>query len=99
MHASCAVPAGCLGGASWTQAYDLLGQETSTTDPAGGTTAMSYDADGDLAQAQAEDAAGRYTSYTYDQDGRKTAEYAAASTAQVAFGATGANEVGSWVYD
>jgi len=86
-----------LGGANWTQAYNLLGQETSTTDPAGGTTTMAYDADGDLTQTQ--DAAGNYTSYTYDQDGRKTAEYAAASTAQVPFGSTGANETGSWVYD
>ena len=86
-----------LGGSSWTQAYNLLGQETQTTDPSGGTATTEYDADGNLLQT--EDAAGNYTSYTYDQDNRQTAEYAAQSGSQVPFGSTGANETASWVYD
>ena len=64
-----------LGGSSWTQAYNLLGQETQTTDPSGGTSTVEYDADGNLLQTK--DAAGNYTSYTYDPHSRKTAEYAA----------------------
>ena len=88
-----------LGGASWTQQYDLMGHETQSTDPAGGTSTMSYDGDGKLLQAQ--DATGADTSFTYDQDGRKTAEYASpsGSSNQHAFGTTGANELASWVYD
>jgi RHS repeat-associated protein len=88
-----------LGGASWTQAYNLLGLEAQATNPSSGTTTMQYDADGNLLQA--EDAAGKYTSYTYDQDNRKTAEYASqtGTSNQVPFGSTGANETASWVYD
>jgi RHS repeat-associated protein len=88
-----------LGGSSWTQAYNLLGQETQTTGPASGTTTMQYDADGNLLQTK--DAAGDYTSYTYDQDNRKAAEYASptGSGNQIPFGSAGANETASWVYD
>ncbi len=35
-----------LGGATWTQQYNLLGQETQSTNATGGTTHLSYDADG-----------------------------------------------------
>ena len=87
------------GGSTWTQQYNLLGEETSSTDPSGGTTTMSYDADGHLLQSQ--DAEGQYVSYTYDQLGRQTAEYAAASSAQVNYTSAGSpgNETASFVYD
>jgi RHS repeat-associated protein len=86
-----------FGGATWTQAYNLLGQQTSSTDATGGTTTLSYDAAGDLTQSQ--DPAGNFLSWTYDEGGRKTAQYAAASTSQHAYGTTGANQVAAWVYD
>jgi RHS repeat-associated protein len=87
------------GGQTWSQAYNLLGQETSSTDPDAGTTTMSYDADGNLLQSK--DAMGNYTSSTYDQLGRQTAKYAAASTAQQPYASTSSpgNETASWVYD
>jgi RHS repeat-associated protein len=87
------------GGASWTQQYNLLGQETQSTDPDAGTTALQYDADGNLLQS--EDAEGNYVSYTYDQQGRKTAQYAAPSSGQVNYTSASSpgNETASWVYD
>jgi RHS repeat-associated protein len=87
------------GGSTWTQKYNLLGQETSSTDPDAGTTTMTYDADGNLLQS--EDAEGNYVSYTYDQLGRPTAEYAAASSSQVNYASSSSpgNETASWVYD
>jgi RHS repeat-associated protein len=87
------------GGSTWTQQYNLLGQETSSTDPDAGTTTMTYDADGNLLQSK--DAEGNYVSYTYDQLGRQTAEYAAASSSQVNYTSSSSpgNETASWVYD
>jgi RHS repeat-associated protein len=86
-------------GNTWTQAYNLLGQETSSADPDGGTTTMTYDPDGNLLQSQ--DADGNYVSYTYDQLGRKTAEYAAPSSGQENYtsATSPGNEIASWVYD
>ena len=86
-----------FGGATWKQAYNLLGRQTSATDATGGTTTLSYDPAGHLTQSQ--DPAGNFLSWTYDEGGRKTAEYAAASNAQHAYGTTGANQVAAWVYD
>jgi RHS repeat-associated protein len=87
------------GGDSWSQQYNLLGQETQSTDPSGGTTTMTYDANGNLLQSQ--DAEGNYVSYTYDQLGRQTAEYAAPSSGQVNYASASSpgNETASWVYD
>jgi len=87
------------GGSTWTQTYDMLGQETGSTDPDAGNTTMTYDADGNLLQS--EDAEGKYVSYTYDQLGRKTAEYAAPSSDQVNYvsSTSPGNETASWVYD
>jgi hypothetical protein len=50
---------------------------------------------------QTEDARGDYVSYTYDALNRKTAAYAAAYTARVAYTSTSSpgNQTGSWVYD
>ena len=87
------------GGASWAQQYNLLGQETQSTDPDAGTTASQHDADGNVLQS--EDAEGSYVSYTYDQMGRKTAQYAAPSGGQVNYTSASSpgNETASWVYD
>jgi RHS repeat-associated protein len=88
-----------LGGATWKQAYNLLGQQTSSTDATGGTTTMSYDAAGNLTQTK--DPAGSYLSWTYDEENRKADEYnsQSGSANQHAYGTTGANQVASWVYD
>ena len=88
-----------LGGATWTGQYNLLGLETQSTDATGGTTHLTYDADGHLIQTQ--DPSGNYVSVTYDQDGRKTAQYASqtGSANQHAYGTAGANQLASWVYD
>jgi RHS repeat-associated protein len=80
---------------TWTTTYNLLGQATSKSDPDAGTSSLSYDANGNLLQST--DARGKIVSYTYDALGRKTGEYAAATTAQTA-GPSG-NQLAAWVYD
>ena len=73
---------------------------TSKTDPTAGTTsAMTYDADGNLLQAK--DSRGQYVSYTYDALDRKTGQYASATTGQVAYASTSSpgNQTAAWVYD
>jgi RHS repeat-associated protein len=83
----------------WKAAYDLFGEKTSSTDPDAGTNTMLYDGDGNLQQTI--DALGHDISYTYDALGRKTAEFAAASSAECAYGSTTctSNETASWIYD
>ena len=83
----------------WSQTYNLLGQETSSTDPDAGASSMSYDPDGNLLQTVNAD--GKPTSYTYDQLGRKTAEYAALTSSQTNYSSSTSpgNETASWVYD
>jgi RHS repeat-associated protein len=81
------------GGQTWTSVYNLLGQATSKSDPdAGSTTGMTYDGNGNLLQETNAD--GNTVSYTYDALSRKTAQYAAATSAQ-----SSSNETASWVYD
>ncbi|MEY9840193.1 RHS repeat-associated protein [Streptacidiphilus sp. EB103A] len=84
---------------TWTDTYDLAGEVVSRTDPTAGSSTMSYDPDGNLLQTL--DARGDYTSYTYDALDRKTAEYAAATSAQVAYTSTSVpgNQTAAWVYD
>ncbi len=86
-------------GDKWTTTYDLAGEAVSKSDPTAGATTMAYDADGNLLQT--EDSRGDYTSYSYDALDRKTAEYAAPSSGQVAYTSTTSpgNETASWVYD
>lgn len=79
-------------GSTWTSSYNLLGQVTSKSDPDAGTSYMVYGANGKISQVT--DARGYIVSYTYDVLGRKTAQYAAAASAQDA-----SNETASWVYD
>ncbi|WP_329260474.1 hypothetical protein OG223_41350 [Streptomyces sp. NBC_01478] len=84
----------------WTNTYDLAGEVVSKTDPtAGSTSAMTYDGDGNLLQAQ--DSRGRYVSYTYDALDRKTGQYAAAAADQTAYTSTASpgNQTAAWVYD
>jgi RHS repeat-associated protein len=86
-------------GEKWTNAYDLAGEVVSKTDPTAGTATMAYDADGNLLQSQ--DSRGDYLSYTYDALDRKTAQYAAPSSGQVAYSSTTSpgNQTAAWVYD
>ncbi|GAA1932908.1 polymorphic toxin-type HINT domain-containing protein [Kitasatospora viridis] len=79
-------------GSTWTTTYNLLGQIVSKTDPDAGTSTMAYDGSGNVTQTT--DARGAVNSFTYDVLNRKTAAYAAATTAQAP-----ANESASWVYD
>ncbi|MEV6505838.1 RHS repeat-associated core domain-containing protein [Streptomyces sp. NPDC051642] len=84
----------------WTSTYDLAGEVVSKTDPTAGTTsAMTYDADGNLLQAQ--DSRGQYVSYTYDALDRKTGQYAASTAGQAAYTSTSSpgNQTAAWVYD
>jgi RHS repeat-associated protein len=83
----------------WTTGYDLAGEVVSKFDPTAGTSSMAYDGDGNLTQT--EDSRNDYVSYTYDALNRKTAQYAAASNAQVAYSSTTSpgNETASWIYD
>jgi len=80
---------------TWTSTYDVAGEVTAKSDPDAGTSTMLYDADGNLTQST--DALGNTLSYTYDALNRKTGQYNAAATAQVA-GASG-NQTAAWVYD
>jgi RHS repeat-associated protein len=86
-------------GDEWTDSYNLLGQKTASTDPGttgssgpsgqAGTTAYTYDGDGNLTSVTDPD--GNLVSYTYDDLDRKTAEYSGTP-------ATGA-EKAKWIYD
>jgi len=83
----------------WTSYTNLAGNVAEKKDPTAGVSTMTYDTDGNLRQT--EDSRGDYVSYTYDALNRKTAEYAAAYTARVAYTSTSVpgNETASWVYD
>ena len=80
-------------GNTWSYAYDLLGHQTSATDPDTGTTTSSYDAAGQLVSVT--DARGKQTSYAYDTDGRKTAEYDTTGGAAE----SSSDELAAWTYD
>jgi RHS repeat-associated protein len=91
------------GSHTWTSTYNLLGQVTAKSDPdTHGTTAMTYDGDGNLLQQTSADGTANGTvSFTYDALNRKTAQFAAPSSAQVAYASTSSpgNQMASWVYD
>ncbi|MDI5964914.1 RHS repeat-associated core domain-containing protein [Streptantibioticus silvisoli] len=78
---------------TWTSTYNLLGQQTSSTDPDTGTTTTTYDNDGLVLSTT--DARGQQVSYTYDAMSRKTGTYNT-TTQKVK---TAANRVASWTYD
>ena len=77
-------------GEQWTKSYNnLLGEVTGSTDPNSGASSMSYDANGNLTQANG--ANGHTITYTYDALNRKTGEYDGTSTT--------APQIASWTYD
>ncbi|WP_405559883.1 RHS repeat-associated core domain-containing protein [Streptomyces canus] len=80
-------------GNTWSWTYDLLGRQTSASDPDSGTGTTAYD-DGGLVLSTA-DSRGKQVSYSYDADGRKTGAYD--TTGDVAQSA--ANQIGAWTYD
>ncbi|MFF9000444.1 hypothetical protein ACF1GW_13685 [Streptomyces achromogenes] len=60
-------------GNTWSYGYDLLGRQTSATDPASGSSSIKYN---DLDQVvEATDARGKTLGYTYDLLGRQTARF------------------------
>jgi RHS repeat-associated protein len=85
-------------GNTWTYGYNLLGENTSSTDPGtlgssgpsrqAGTTTYTYDPAGHLASTTSP--SGQELSYAYDALGRKTAEYS---------GSTSGTQIASWSYD
>ncbi|MFJ8310312.1 MULTISPECIES: polymorphic toxin-type HINT domain-containing protein [unclassified Streptomyces] len=75
----------------WSYTYDLIGRQTSTTDPDTGTTTLTYDRDGRLATST--DARKQTLSYDYDLIGRKTAEYSTTSPS------TTPVPLAAWSYD
>lgn len=81
------------GGNTWSWTYDLLGRQTSSSDPDTGTTSSTYDSAGQLLTTT--DARGKQTTYTYDADGRKRAAY---DTTGGATPSTG-DQTAAWTYD
>jgi RHS repeat-associated protein len=80
-------------GNTWTDTYNLLGEQLTGADPDAGTTTSAYDAAGQLMTVT--DARGKASSYTYDADGRKTAEYDTTGGALE----SSSDELASWIYD
>ncbi|WP_280718256.1 polymorphic toxin-type HINT domain-containing protein [Kitasatospora sp. MAP5-34] len=76
-------------GNTWSYGYDLLGRQTSATDPDTGTTLQTYDNAGNLATTT--DARSKTLAYTYDLIGRKIGEYAGSVSP--------ANQLAGWAYD
>ncbi|GAA5001280.1 polymorphic toxin-type HINT domain-containing protein [Kitasatospora paranensis] len=75
----------------WSQTYDLLGQQTSSTDPDAGVSTTVYDSAGHVASAT--DARQKSVSFTYDLLGRKTAQYDGTDTTD------NSKKTASWAYD
>jgi RHS repeat-associated protein len=80
-------------GNTWSYQYNLLGQQTSTTDPDAGTTTTTYDNAGLLLTSM--DARGKQSTIKYDNGGRKTGMYD--TTGNQAPSAT--NQTAGWTYD
>ncbi|WP_268762426.1 polymorphic toxin-type HINT domain-containing protein [Kitasatospora griseola] len=75
----------------WTYSYDLLGQQTSGTDPDSGASTVAYDKSGNVVTAT--DARGKATSFSYDLLGRKTGQYDGTSNTDASKLTT------AWTYD
>lgn len=75
-------------GEQWSWTYDVLGRQTTATDPDSGTTHNTYDNDDELQSTT--DADGTPLWYSYDNDGRKTAVNQDSSTGPL---------LDSWAYD
>jgi RHS repeat-associated protein len=77
-------------GNQWSWGFNVLGQQTSATDPDTGVSSATYDDEGDILTTK--DARGKVLAYAYDNLDRKTAEY------QTSTGPTG-SLLDSWAYD
>lgn len=75
----------------WSYQYDLLGRQTSASDPDTGTTTTSYDAAGNTAATV--DANGTSVNYVYDVLNRKTTQYTGSTTQG------SGTKIATWVYD
>jgi YD repeat-containing protein len=80
-------------GDMWTDTYDLLGNQLTSSTPDAGKTTSTYDTAGQTLTTT--DARGKQNSFTYDNDGRRTAAYDTTGGAA----ATAADQVASWTYD
>ena len=80
-------------GNGWSYGYDLLGDQTSASDPDAGASTSVYDNAGQLLSVT--DARGKQTSTTYDPDGRKTGVYDTTGGAAE----TSATKIAGWTYD
>jgi RHS repeat-associated protein len=80
-------------GNTWSYQYDLLGRQTSASDPDTGTSTSVYDNAGQLLSTT--DGRGKQTAFVYDLDGRKTAAYD--TTGGQA--ASPSNQIAAWTYD
>lgn len=78
---------------TWSYGYNLLGQNTSVSDPGTGTATSVYSTGGNLLSRT--DANGDQLSYVYDAMKRKTAEYNTTGGAAE----TAADQIGAWAYD
>ena len=73
---------------TWTWAYDVLGRQTSATDPDTGTTTAGYDDAGRVTSTT--DARGDTLAYGYDTLDRKTGQYQTSTSGPL---------IASWTYD
>ena len=80
-------------GNSWSYGYDLLGDQTSATDPDAGTTTSVYDPAGQVQSTT--DARGKQITTQYDADGRKTGTYDTTGGAIP----SASNQLAGWSYD
>ena len=80
-------------GNTWSYQYDLLGHQTSTTDPDAGTSTTTYDNAGQVMTTT--DARSKQNTIKYDSDGRKTGTYD--TTGNQA--ASPSNQTTGWTYD
>ncbi|WP_433459403.1 RHS repeat-associated core domain-containing protein [Micromonospora sp. CA-248212] len=76
----------------WTTTYNLLGRVIGKDDPDAGTSSMRYDGAGNVIEST--DGRGKTTSATFDKINRRTASFAAPTSAQSA-----SNKLAAWVYD
>ncbi|MEU8424365.1 RHS repeat-associated core domain-containing protein [Micromonospora sp. NPDC048835] len=79
-------------GNPWVSTFNLLGQVVSKDDPDAGTSTMRYDGAGNVIEST--DGRGKTVSYTFDKIDRRTASFAALTSAQSA-----SNRLATWVYD
>ncbi|ANF32555.1 hypothetical protein A0130_13535 [Leifsonia xyli] len=75
-------------GNRWSWAFDLLGNQVSSTDPDSGTSTSTYDLAGNVLTTT--DGRGQTLAYTYDELNRRTGKYSGSTTGPL---------LASWVFD